>query len=44
MNRRSPQVICCRHEGCRPVCCQILDHLRMSHDALNPLCHAVFKP
>ena len=36
-----PQVICCRHEGRRPVFCRILDHLHMGHDALNPLHLAV---
>ena len=41
MNHRSPQVICCCHEGRRPVCCQIFDHLHMGHDALNPLRLAV---
>ena len=41
MNRRSPQVICCHHEGHCPVCCRILDNLHMGHDALNPLCLAV---
>ena len=41
MNRHSPQVICCRHEGRRPVCCRILDNLHMGHDALNTLRLAV---
>ena len=41
MNRRAPQVICCHHEGCRPVGCRVLDHLHMGNDALNPLCLAV---
>ena len=41
MNRHSPQVICCCHEGHGPVCCRILDCLHMGHDALNPLHLAV---
>ena len=41
MNRCSLQVICCHHEGCRPVCYRILDNLHMGHDALNPLRLAV---
>ena len=37
MNCPSPQVICCHHEGRHRVCCQILDHLHMGHNALNTL-------